>query len=77
MMPSLAGDVYFVLDEVLGDGDEVVEDVLLLLEHAGLVPRLAVLGAAAHVRGHPHAAGSSHAGTSGRYVGSMLTEKPP
>ena len=56
MMPSFAGDVYFSLDQVLGDGDEVVEDVLLLLEHAGLVPRLAVLGAAAHVGRHPDAA---------------------
>ena len=53
MMPSFAGDVYFSLIEMLGDGDEVVEHVLLLLEHAGVVPRLAVLAAAAHVGGHP------------------------
>ena len=55
-MPSRAGDVYFVLDQMLGHGDEVVEDVLLLLEHARLVPRLAVFGAAAHAGGHPDAA---------------------
>ena len=36
-------------DQVLGGGDEVVEDVLLVLEHAGLVPLLAVLRAAAQV----------------------------
>ena len=33
----------------LGGRDEVVEDVLLALEHAGLVPLLAVLAAAAQV----------------------------
>ena len=37
-------------DEPLGRGDEVVEDVLLLLEHPGLVPGVAVLAAAAQVR---------------------------
>ena len=38
-------------DEPLGRRDEVVEDVLLVLEHAGLVPGLAVLRAPAQV-GH-------------------------
>src|SRR6185295_16990948 len=37
-------------DEPLGGGDEVVEDVLLALQHAGAVPVLAVLAAAAQVR---------------------------
>ena len=36
-------------DEVFGGGDEVVEDVLLVLEHGGLVPGLAVFVAAAQV----------------------------
>ena len=35
--------------EILGRRDEVVEDVLLVFEHAGLVPRLAVLRTAAQV----------------------------
>ena len=55
-MPSFAGEVYCSLTRCSADRDEVVEDVLLLLEMPGLVPRLAVLGAAAHVRGHPDAA---------------------
>ncbi len=38
-----------LLDEILGRGDEIVEDVLFLVEHAGLVPGLAVLAAAAQV----------------------------
>ena len=38
-------------DQLLGGGDEVVEDVLLLVEHAGAVPVLAELAAAAQV-GH-------------------------
>ena len=36
--------------DVFRGGDEVVEDVLFLLEHARLVPRLAVFAAAAYVR---------------------------
>ena len=40
-------DVPFVHDELLGDGGDVVEDVLLLVAHAGAMPRLAVLAAAA------------------------------
>ena len=50
--PSIAmraGVVQPLRDEVLGGRDEVVEDVLLLLEHAGAVPGLAVLAAAAQV----------------------------
>ena len=42
-----------LLDEVLGGGDEVVEDVLLLQLGAGLVPFLTVLAAAA--QGSPRA----------------------
>ena len=41
-------------------GDEVVEHVLLVLAHPGLVPVLAVLAAAAQVRHRVDAAGSSH-----------------
>ena len=43
------------LDQPLRRGQEVVEDVLLLLQHARLVPGLAVLAAAAEVgqRVHP------------------------
>ncbi len=41
----------FFADQVLGRGDEVVEHVLLLFAHAGLVPALAVLAAAPQV-GH-------------------------
>ena len=36
-------------DEVFGGGVEVVEDVLLAVEHAGLMPCLAILTAAAQV----------------------------
>ena len=50
------GDVHLSFDEVLGRGDEVVEDVLLLEEHPGLVPLLAVLAAAAQVRDRVDAA---------------------
>ena len=39
----------FLGDEVFGRRDEVVEDVLLVFQHAGLVPRLAVLRTAAQV----------------------------
>ena len=34
---------------MLGRGDHVVEDVLLLVQHAGAVPVFAELGAAAQV----------------------------
>ena len=44
-------------DQVLAGGGEVVEHVLLALAHAGAVPLLAVLGAAAQVGHRPHAAG--------------------
>ena len=36
--------------QILGRGDEVVEHILLLIEHAGAMPVLAELGAAAQVR---------------------------
>ena len=39
----------FLVDEVAGCGEPVVEDILLFLEHSLLVPALAVLAAAAHV----------------------------
>src|SRR5262249_44280850 len=45
-----------LIDEPLHGGEEVVEDVLLLGEHAGLVPALAVLAAAAQVGDGEHAA---------------------
>ena len=44
-------------DQVLAGGGEVVEHVLLALAHAGAVPLLAVLGAAAQVGDRPDAAG--------------------
>src|SRR4030095_2710022 len=40
----------FVVDQVLRRGDEIVEHVLLGVEHSGFVPFLAVLAAAAQVR---------------------------
>jgi hypothetical protein len=39
-----------VSDQPLGRGDEVVEDVLLLLAHARFVPLLAVFASAPKVR---------------------------
>ncbi len=48
-MASLSFEVYLFGDQVLGRRDEVVEDVLLVLQHPGLVPCLAVLRAAAQV----------------------------
>ena len=54
------------LDQVLGRGDEVVEDVLLVGEHPGLVPLLAELAAAAHVRQREDAAGPQPGGGEGR-----------
>ena len=46
-----------VVDQELGGRDEVVEDVLLVFEHAAPVPALAVLAAAPeiHLRVHPAA----------------------
>ena len=44
-----SGDRVVVGDEVLGGGEEVVKDVLLVLEHRRFVPRLAILIAAAQV----------------------------
>ncbi len=40
----------FFLDEIFGGGDEVVEDVLLLLQHPGLVPSVAVFTASPQIR---------------------------
>src|SRR3546814_20472493 len=40
----------------LARGDEVVEDILLLVEPPGVVPRLAIFAAAAQVRDREHAA---------------------
>ncbi len=59
--PACAGDVYRSCDQPLGRGDEVVEDVLLLQLRARLVPRLAVLAAAAEV-GHRVDAAQLHPG---------------
>ena len=44
-------------DQVLGGGDGVVEDVLLVRQPAGVVPVRAVLAAAAQVGHHPDPAG--------------------
>ena len=43
------GLVQCVLAQILCGGDEIVEDVLLVGLHAGLVPRTAVLPAAAQI----------------------------
>ena len=53
-------------DEVVGHGGEVVEDVLLALEAAGVVPGRAVLAAAAQVGDRQHATGREPAGNAGR-----------
>jgi hypothetical protein len=45
----LRGCAESVADQFLGAGDEVAEGVLLVLQLAGAVPRLAELAAAAHV----------------------------
>ena len=52
---SLAGRGDPFGDQVFGAGDEIVEDVLLVRQDAGLVPVLAVFPAAAQVghRQHP------------------------
>src|SRR5205807_10644228 len=39
----------FVVDQVLGRGDEIIEDVLFDVQHSGFVPFLAVLAATAQV----------------------------
>ena len=39
----------FFIDQILGRGEEVVEDVLLVLEHSGLVPFFAVLATSAQI----------------------------
>ena len=67
-----------LLDQPLGRGDEVVEDVLLLAEHAGLVPVLAVLAAAAQVRDRVDAAAlQEQRAASGQNAGVRLMLKPP
>src|SRR5947209_7832895 len=49
-LPLLQGRGVLVREEPLGGGDEVVEDLLLVELRPGLMPLLAVLAAAAHVR---------------------------
>ena len=46
---KLFGAGVLVCDEAFGGGDEVVKDVLLFVEHAGLVPGLAVFPTASHI----------------------------
>ena len=53
---SLSGPREPLLHELLGDGEVVVEDVLLRVAHPLPVPLLAVLAAAAEVGDHPDAA---------------------
>ena len=48
-MARLVAVGVLVVDQPFGRGDEVVEDVLLLAEHSGLVPVLAVFAAAAEI----------------------------
>ena len=45
-----------LLDQIFGGPCEVVKDVLLLAQHAGVVPRLAINSAAAQVRNRVNAA---------------------
>ena len=54
-----------LVDEPVGAGDEVVEAVLLVLAHAGPVPGLALLGAAADPGDGVDAAGGAHLGDGG------------
>ena len=56
MMPSCDGEVYPSVDQLLGDRDEVVEHVLLLLAHPRACHASPYSRAAAHVDGHPDAA---------------------
>src|SRR3546814_2353319 len=51
---ALAGDP--LANQKFARGDEVVEDILLLVEPPGVVPRLAIFAAAAQVRDREHAA---------------------
>ena len=51
MIASFSALVYFLLDQIFGGGREIIEDVLLLRQVAGLVPFLAELAPAADV-GH-------------------------
>src|SRR5688572_14448260 len=53
---ELRGRRVFSRDEILGDGEEIVEAVLTLLRAGGLIPRVAVFAAAADARAHPRAA---------------------
>ena len=48
-MAKCCGRGVLLVDEVAGGREPVVEDILLLLEHALLVPAFAVFAAAAHV----------------------------
>ena len=65
-------------DQVVGDRGEVVEDVLLALEPARVVPGGAVLAAAAQVRDRQHAAGREPARrTPAGSVASSGMSKPP
>ena len=51
--------VYFVGDQELGGGDEVIKNILFFVQHAGAVPFFAELGAAAQVGDRENSAMSS------------------
>ena len=64
-----AGRRHAGLDEMLGDGDEVVEDVLLPLQPPRLVPLGAELSPAPQVGDHEQAAGRQPARPAGPVIG--------
>ncbi len=64
-------------DEPLGRGVEVVEDVLLVAEHAVAVPLLALLAAAAQVGDRVDAAGLDPGEDGGREAGVSGRPNPP
>ena len=74
---SCAGVVQPVGDQPLGGGVEVVEDVLLVAAHAGAVPLLALLAAAAQVGDGVDAAGLDPRQDRRGVAGVSGTPKPP
>ncbi len=48
-MARCAGLLYLLVNQVLGAGDEVVEDILFVGEVSGLMPLFAILASAAQI----------------------------
>ena len=66
------------VDQPVGGGVEVVEHLLLVLAHAGAVPGLALLVAAAEAGdGVAAAVLARTTAMTGLYAGDMAIEKPP